>query len=349
AGSVTGYHLSPSGNLVLIDVFVRAPYSRYVTDTTRFWNASGIDATIGTNGVDIRTESLTSILVGGIAFDNFDIFGKGHPVEEGHHFNLFRDIKEAHRVNYQKALYFWVYFDESIRGLKEGAPVEFRGVKIGEVVNYFLMGDARTGDFKIPILIKIEPERFNLKGLEGNATTVNMDEKIFRLLVQKGFRAQLENASLITGDLLINLDFFPDAKPVKLGKKDGLYILPSVPATIESLKSNLQSILDRIAGIPFESLGKRFDHILDTLDNDTIPALNRSIHTLDDELVPAFRKLITHTDATMNELRKNYIDANAQIRKRMMRLIDEIQQTTRSIRNLSDYLQRHPESLIRGK
>ena len=348
AGMVTSTRLSSNGKKVLIDIFVRKPYNQLITDTTRFWDSSGIDASIGPDGVEIRTASLTSILSGGVSFDNFEAFGEGKKAEPKHHFVLFKNIKEAKKITYSRELYFWVYFKDSIRGLKEGAPVEFRGVKIGEVVNFFLIGDAKTAQFKIPILIKIEPERFTIRGRDENKSQ-EVDEKVFANLVAKGFRAQLQSSSLITGDLLIDLNFYPDAKPVKIHKENGLYVIPSVPATLETLKSNLQSILNRVAAIPFEEIGKKIDTILNNLKNQTLPGLNQSVDQVNAKLLPSFDRLIESTNKTVEEMRKNYIDTNADIHRKMLMLLDEITRTSRSVRNLTDYLERHPESIIRGK
>jgi len=348
AGTVTAYRLTPDGRRVLIEIFVQKPFSQLVTSTTRFWNASGIDINIGTDGVEIRTESLTSILSGGVAFDNFDVFGAGEPVREKHHFVLFETLKQAKKITYKRELFFWVYFNESIRGLKVGAPVEFRGVKVGEVVNFYLEGNAETGEFKIPILFKLEPERFSVTGTRKTEND-GVDEEIFRKLVAKGFRAQLQSGNIITGELLINLDFYPDAKPAKLVKENGLYVFPSVPATIESLKNNVQSILESLAGVPFQEIGEETRKILEQVNRDTIPGINLSIHDVNRELLPSFRKLIDTSNATLEEIRRNYLDTNAEIHRKIIRLLDEITRTSRSVKNLTDYLERHPESIIRGK
>jgi len=348
AGSVVGYKLSPDGRRVLIEIFIFNPYTNFITDTTRFWNASGIDASISASGVDIRTESLTALLSGGIAFDNFEVFGEGKKVEEKHHFILFKSIKEAKKVIYKRELYFWVYFQESIRGLKVGSPVEFRGVKIGEVVNFYLTGDANTADFRIPILFKIEPARFTVTGADKNESA-GVDEEIFKKLIEKGFRAQLQSGNLLTGELLINLDFYPDAEKVELKKENGLFVFPSVPATIESLKNNVQSILENLAAVPFKEIGEETQKILKQVNQDTIPGINLSIDDVNKKLLPSFKRLIDTSDKTLQEIRRNYIDTNAEIHRKMLKLLDEITKTSRSVRNLTDYLERHPESIIRGK
>ncbi len=339
AGSVASYELDADGKYVTIEVFVKAPFDKLIDSKTRFFNASGIDVNVGANGFELQTESLISVMMGGLAFENFPEFGKGTPVSKGHLFRLYANKQEAKKREYKRALYFWVYFDESIRGLSVGAPVEFHGLEIGEVVNYSLVGNADTAEFKIPILIKIEPERFTI--LEQKSTDDVVDLSVFKKLLDKGFRAQLQTGNLITGELFIDLSFHTDAPKAELRKEYNYYVIPSVPATMASLKSDLQTILKRIAAIPFEEIGKELNATLKDARGETLPKLNQSLD--------GFSKLIKDTNTLMNEARKNYVDSNAQLNKKIQKLLDEATRATRSIKNLTDYLERHPESLLKGK
>ncbi len=340
AGSVASYRLDFKRKKVMIKVFIKEPFDTLINDKTRFYNASGIDAHISPEGVDIRTESLVSLLMGGLAFENFPIHGLGRPVEEGHLFDLYASRKEAKKPEYRRELYFWVYFDGSIRGLNTGSSVEFRGLKIGEVVNFNLIGNTDTGEFKIPILIKIEPERFTITGARKGVGD-QIDEKVFLTLLHKGLRAELKTGNLLTGERYIDLEFHPDAPAVSPHKEFGYFVIPTVPGTIESLKSSVQNIVHRIEGIPFEDIGVQLEGVLQTLNGKTIPQAEASIKAL--------QRMLDESTATMRAVRKNYIDNNAEINKKALRLIDEMTRTTKSIKQLSDYLERHPESLLRGK
>jgi len=347
AGSVDSYKLGKDGKSVNIKVFIRSPFDKLVLDTTRFWNASGITADIGADGIEIRTESLTSILVGGLAFDNFPKLGVGPRAKEGNTFALFDSIKQSKKIHYKRELYFWVYFEHSIRGLKVGAPVEFHGVPIGEVVNYSLVGDAKTAEFKIPILIKIEPERFIVVGKEQNSSK-GVDVEILSKLFEKGFRAQLQSGNLLTGELFVDLDFHKSVPDYSPRRENGYYVLPTVPATIESLKSDVQTVLNRIASIPFEEIGKEVDLMLKDIRKGTIPTFNATLKSTDLVMKNASETL-DNVDTTILSAKKNYLDTNAQFNKKLIKLLDELSRTSRSVKNLTDYLERHPESLIRGK
>ncbi len=341
AGSVASYKLDPDGRKITIEVFIKSPFDKLVDTNTRFYNASGIDVSMSANGIDIRTEALVSILMGGLAFENFPVYGRGGPVTKGYTFSLFNDRKEAQQLIYKKAIYFWVYFDDSIRGLSVGAPVEFRGLKIGEVVSYYLIGNADTAEFKIPILVKIEPERFTIIGdrQDMNGTGVNLP--VFEKLVKNGFRAQLQTGNLLTGELYIDLNLFPDAEPVAIKKEHGFYVIPSVPATLSSLKSSVKDVLKRIAGIPFEEIGNNLNGLLKELRSGTLPKIDTTIESVN--------ILVRDTDKMMNTARTNYIDQNGEINRKINRLLDEFIRTSKSVKNLTDYLERHPESLIKGK
>jgi paraquat-inducible protein B len=341
AGSVASYKLDPDGQFVTLKVFVKSPFDKLVNTKTRFFNTSGIRFSMNADGIDVQTESLVSLMMGGLAFDNFPVHGKGGPVPKDFVFSLYDSKKDAQKVRYKRELYFWVYFNESIRGLSIGAPVEFRGMKIGEVVNFSLIGDAETAEFKIPILVKIEPERFTILGIDRSKQSNEVNVPIFEKLIEKGFRAQLQSGNLITGELLIDLDMHPDAPKVEPRKEHGYYIIPSIPATLASLKNNLQAILDRIAKIPFEAIGEELNGSLKTFRTQTLPTINSTVKSVD--------QLVKDTDRMMNEARKNYIDSNAEINRKILKLLNEATRTTKSIKNLTDYLERHPESLIKGK
>lgn len=341
AGRVISYKLSADGRNVDIEIFIKAPFNKLISGNTRFWNASGITANIGADGVELHTESLTAILTGGLAFDNFVTQGKGSKVEKGHYFTLYPTRKEAKKPHYNRELYFWIYSESNIRGLSVDAPVEFRGVKIGEVVSFSLIGNADAAKFEIPILVKIEPERFMILPHKNKNNKKGVNEAVLKKLIEKGFRAQLKSGNLITGELYIDLDMYKDVPPATLVKRDGLFVLPTVPGTIETLKSDIQTLLDRLAAVPFEEIGKELQMTIKDVRTGTIPKLDATIQSTDN--------MMKNAGSSLQALQQNYLDSNAQVNKKVIRLLDEMTKTSRSIKNLSNYLERHPDSLLKGK
>ena len=365
AGSVLSYKLEPDGKSVSIEIFIKKEFEKLVTDKTRFWNASGINATFGANGVDIQTESLTSILIGGLAFDALDKTASNTEVENNHQFKLYASYKDAQSLQYSRELYFWVYFDHTIRGLSVGAPIEFRGVKVGEVVDFSLIEHADNSEFTIPIFIKIEPERFQIIGSDVK-TENDLNTDTLERLVNNGLRAQLQSGNILTGELFIDLNLHKDVPSVKLKKENGYYVLPSIPATMESLKSDVKSLLSNLSAIPFKDIGtelhstiaeirKELNLTLKDLRLKTLPNVNNTILSTksliknSNTFVKSTNTLMQDTSKLVKSTKKHYIDANGQINKKLIKLLNELTKTSRSVKSLTDYLERHPESIIQGK
>jgi len=126
-----------------------------------------------------------------------------------------------------------------------------------------------------------------------------------------------------------------------LKMENGFYVIPTVPATIETLKSDIQTVLDKIAAIPFESIGNEMNGMMSDVRTKTIPGVNSAMDNLN--------RLLKDTNKMMNAANRNYFDANAEVNKKLIKLLDELTRTSRSIKHLTDYLERHPESLIKGK
>ena len=158
-GRVVSSQLDPSDDFVTTRIFVKAPFDQRVHDGTRFWNASGIDASLSASGVKINTESLISILIGGIAFDTPE--HETHVMAaENSVFPLYESRAASEARHYSKSVAYLLYFDDSVRGLTVGAPVEFRGIQVGQVTDVTLEFDPTLERFRIPVTIEIQPERF---------------------------------------------------------------------------------------------------------------------------------------------------------------------------------------------
>jgi len=163
-GQVVDYALAPAGSEVDIKIFVHAPHHQLVRTTTRFWNASGVDVSVGAEGVRVRTESVVSLLLGGIAFETPDTLESGVAAEDGDEFPLYESYESTREKKYALRESFLMYFDGSVRGLSVGAPIEFRGIKVGEVRDINLEYDPDELVFRIPVLAEFQLERFTVIG-----------------------------------------------------------------------------------------------------------------------------------------------------------------------------------------
>jgi paraquat-inducible protein B len=368
-GEVLGWDISDMAESATIHVFVRAPFDKYVHDETRFWDASGLSVKLGGNGVEVQLESLRALLLGGIAFDTLSV-PQGPLSVAGHVFPLFANREAAQSASYNRRVEMVSYFPGSVRGLAVGADVTLHGLKVGEVTDVRLVYDAAKDAILAPVHFQVEPERFLGIGREVYKNTAAAVDT----LVGRGLRATLQSANLITGQMLVALDFVPDAPPATVTTEDGAFVLPtSDSGSFSSLTTSATELLRKVNTIPFDTLGRNLDHTAAGLDNlvngpqlkqalvslnTTLTQVQQTVQNLDNGLAPAMKKLpdmaaslqktLTDANRLVLSLQSGYGD-NTQFNRDLDRLLIQLSDATRSIRSLADLLARHPEALIKGR
>lgn len=359
-GQVAGFSLDSDGEAVSIDVFIFAPHDRLVSTSTRFWNASGIDFSLGAAGAKVDTESLMSVLIGGVAFDTPDtIDAPGERPSADYVFPLYASRDNAHEKIYLHKERYLLFFEGSVRGLSVGAPVMLRGITIGKVLDIQLQLSVEELQFHIPVLIEVEPERVAVRGDRAALDETGM----IRQLVAKGLRAQLKSGSLITGQLYVELDLYPDAAPEFLAKEGDYEVLPTIPGSLEALTNKLTAILDRLEAFPLDRIGKDLtDTLAGASEIMSSAALKQGIVELERSLAeirgvaaqlntgvaPELAETLRQTTATLRGVRR-MIEEGSPISVELRRSLNEVSGAARSLRDLTDYLERHPEALLRGK
>ena len=359
-GQVAGFALDEDGEAVGIDVFVFAPHDRLVSTSTRFWNASGIDFSLTAAGVKVDTESLMSVLIGGVAFDTPDtIDAPGQPPSADHVFPLYASRDNAHEKTYLHKERYLLFFEGSVRGLTVGAPVMLRGIAIGKVLDIQLQLSVEDLQFHIPVLIEVEPERIAVRGDRGALEETGM----IRQLVAKGLRAQLKTGSLITGQLYVELDFYPDALYAVLAREGDYEVLPTISGSLEALTNKVTAILDRLDAFPFDRIGKDLtDTLAGASEIVNSAALKQGIVELEKSLAeiralaeqlntgiaPELAETLRQTTATLQGVRR-MIEEGSPMSVELRRSLNEVSGAARSLKVLTDYLERHPEALLRGK
>src|SRR4051794_7911963 len=163
-GQVLGRTLDKNRRSFTFEVFVDAPHDRLVRDTSRFWNASGIDVSVGAGGVEVATESLQAILAGGVAFDTPGIEAPGEEAADGRAFRLFESRRKVDEPVITERVPFLARFAGSVRGLHAGSPVEFAGIPVGQVTGVRLEYDPAQKSLGVPVTLDIEPQRVAVKG-----------------------------------------------------------------------------------------------------------------------------------------------------------------------------------------
>jgi paraquat-inducible protein B len=362
-GQVVSYELAPDGRTIDIRVFVSAPYDKFVTPDTRFWRASGIDVVVDANGLDIRTESLVSLLVGGLAFDAPPYTTETKSAPPDTVFTLHRDRGSAMKLPDTITRHYVLHFDESLRGLAVGAPVTLLGLQAGEVTSVGLSFDGKRGVMRPRVTVAFYPERLVARiGAkdEAAAQLLDQDEKrrhafLQRLVEERGLRAQLRSGNLLTGQLYVAFEYFPRAAKAAIRWNADLPELPVVPSTFADLEARVTGILEKVDRMPLEAIGDALKKDLDEL-GATLADARKLVRTADTELVPslkadldALQRVIVKVERTIENADASLLGPDAPTQQALRDALAEFARAARSVRVLVDYLERHPESLIRGK
>src|SRR4051794_41408818 len=343
-GQVLRYALDENRRTFTFEVFVDAPHDRLVRDTSRFWNASGIDVSVGAGGVEVSTESLQTILAGGVAFDPPGIEAPGEEAAPAHASRLYESRRKVDEPVYTEKVPYLVRFEGSVGGLHAGSEERFDGIPVGTVTGIRLEYDAATHALDIPVTLDIEPQRITIRGGTGGPWVPYVT---MRTLVAQGLRAQLETGNLLTGELVVALGLHPEAPPAELRTDTGSYPeIPSVPADLESIKRSVNEVLDKLAALPVDQLLASLDRTVQGVNGLTtqMPPLADSLRRTAD----AATTTLTTATGTLRSV-DAMTGSNSQLRLGVQNLTAELTSTARSFRGLADYLERHPESLLRGR
>ena len=357
-GQVIGYDLDEEGQSLRVKIFINAPHDKLVRKNTRFWNASGFDFKLDASGLTLNTQSMVSIMMGGIAFDTPTSLESGGPADVNQIFRLYETRDRIFQRTYTEKKHYILHFDGSIRGLTVGAPVEFRGIRIGQVADIKPAWDFETLSPKITVLIETEPQRWENLGEERVDSKKEID-----VLVAKGLRAQLKTGSLLTGQLFVDLDFHPDA-PEAQAKFEGQFTeLPTIPAPLQLITTRVSSLLSKIETVPIEKIGKDLEDTLENVKNITasaelmqaVRALNQTlqetralVQNLNTNVAPAITATLDQAEQTLGSV-AGTLGKDAPLQYEMRQALKELSEAARSLRVLLEYLERHPDALIFGK
>jgi len=360
-GQVIGTELDRDGKGVTIKAFVRAPFDQYVKTNSIFWHASGIDLTLNASGVKINTESMVSILLGGISFQTPQDRLEAPPARPNSVFTLFPTRDEALKHGETVETYRLI-FKESVRGLSVGAPVDLRGVIVGEVTKIDVTLDSRNSELSIPVEIQFYPERLRAQYLNKSQQVKPPDSRaLLDALVANGFRAQIKSGNLLTGQLFVALDFFPKAPPAKIDWSTSPPSFPIVPGSMEQLQKKLMQIVQKIEKMPLEELAGDARKTIQSLDA-TLKSAEKLLKNVDGAVIPEARTALLEARQSLEDVRKTLGEArktlgganqvlagDAPLQLDLRETLREVSRAAQSLRVLGDYLEQHPESLVRGK
>ena len=369
-GEVTGYELEGIDKPLRLHIFVRDPYASYVYAGSRFWNASGVSLRTTTSGFKLQLESLDAVLGGGVVFDTPATARIGSPARAQTLFPLYDDADSVESAIYTHKAPYLVYFLGSVAGLQVGAPVQLRGITVGQVTDVHMELNPKDLTLHVPVTIELETERIQMA---GGSSTSDQSGVILEALVKHGLRAQLQSASLLTGQLMVSLDFFPNAPPAEINRKGKYPELPSVPSDMQGLMRSVNALLAKLADLP---LDKVMAHADETLQGASKllngPELNQAVKSLNDALLsvksltrnlnvdlgpllPALKGAAAAGQTALDQATLTLasadktLGANSQFKRDLDNLMSQLKDAARSIRVLTDYLEQHPEALLQGK
>jgi paraquat-inducible protein B len=342
-GRVIDESLLPDGG-TQVTVFVEAPYDGFVKPATRFWNASGIDVKLGADGLKVQTESLAALIAGGIAFDDGPTEAVPAAAGSSGNFTLYKNEAGAMAPPDGEPHYVRMRFAQSLRGLDVGAPVEFVGVNIGSVIAVDLGYERRDRSFPVVVTAKVYPRRmgdaYETLAAQGKTESDATLATFVGSLVSRGLRAQPRSASLLTGKLYIALDFLPASARVAFDASTQPLELPTVNGTFQELEANVGRLIKKVNDLPLEKIAADLDADLKDL-HETLTGLHAQVLPNAVDTLSALHRTLDSAERTL--------DVESPLQRGLAETLLEARGTLQSLRELADYLDRHPDALLRGR
>jgi paraquat-inducible protein B len=349
-GEVEDYVLRPNNKGVTVTAFVRSPYEELVHPQTRFWNAGGVDLTLGSQGLRIRANSWEQLLSGGIAFATpTEVLQKpSSPV--GAVFGLYDNRRAADRAPQGPTLEYVADFLGNQRGLDTGTVVELQGVEVGEVTESHLAYDDHKHTLVTRTTFYVDPERVEILNMPKAADASQHDavQKWIETLVVDGMRAEVSSASLLTGTKLVGLEMVANAPKAHLEHEGDTVMIPTSSAG--DFTAVLQDLQNVLKNIDRATSGPQIGHALQSLD-DTLTRLDKVTQDIEPDIKSLIKSLRDTADAAQSTLNtiQGLAGKTAPTGTDLPRMMRELTEAARSVRGLADYLDRHPEALLRGR
>ncbi len=354
-GRIEGRTLETDGKKVSYRAFVRKEYSQLVTENTRFWNTSGIDISAGSEGFKVRTPSFQAMLSGGVSFGVTDGEEPGQVVPDDKAFTLYPDQDAALKATFHPNMRVLLLFDQSVRGLAEKATVEFRGITIGRVAEISFDLVPTGGDSRIPVLIEVDTLKMRP---ETAGKLIDPDSDFVKVAVSHGLRAALKTGSLLTGSMYVDLDYYPEALPAEVGKAGDFTTLPTVSSGFAQLEAKLTAILDKIQALPIDKTMADFAAAAQEAKT-TIIESRKTLREIEDTAAaarkvidgPGFRGLPGDLHKTLDKLQTlaASVGPDGAIQGDLLRTLDELRASLRSIKSATSTIDDKPNSLLFGR
>ncbi len=352
AGQVVAYTLDAGGNGVTLKVFVNAPFDAFITAGTRFWQASGIDMSLSSDGIKLRTESLTSILQGGVTFRALP-GSAPTPVAGDTAFTLYSDEDRAMRPIETEIRTFVMYFRGSLRGLSTGAPVELHGIGVGEVRSVDVEYDRDAGSLRFPVVVELYPQRIRGRRAGGTRLTAAAEgpetasRTLIDSLVAHGLRAELKSGNLLTGQKYVDLDVHTDAPRETIWWKEQPAVFPTTSNGLDEIQDSIAGIARKLNQVPFDQISYRLISTMTTLEQ-TMKSAGQLMQHVNGTLAPQIQATLVEAQGALKNA-KDLLAQDAPLQSDLGATLLQLSRAAKAVTDLVEYIERHPESLLRGK
>lgn len=337
-GQIDLIELSDDFSNVKIKAFIEAPYDELVNTNTNFWNVSGVSAELSANGISLHLQSIESLVSGGIAFDSPTVRDDVALDVSDMTFRLYDNKQTVGQLTFTDTKFFILNFDQSIRGLNVGAPVDYRGIEIGRVVSIDIYYDKEKDEVRIPVLVEIEPGRAGLTDPDS-ISSVDDDLNHFRKAIERGFRAKLETGNLLTGQRFISVDFFENPDIAQARFFNGYPEIPTISTDLGEITENIGRVLEKVNKLEIEK-------VLENV-NLAVTDLRKLLDDTDSKIVA----VLNGVDRTLEQSRElmQSLDEDSMTRYELNTLLQEMREAARSVRTLVETIEENPSSVIFGK
>jgi paraquat-inducible protein B len=345
-GEIVGYKLQSGDPSVSIQIFINDPYTDLVHPDTKFWDASGVEVSVGAQGLKIATRSLHTIFLGGIMFEQFGGTPSASLAAAGESFPVFSDKRQAEDAAYRVRVRYLLHPGGSISGLDPGDSVTMFGETIGRVDDAHLEMDVSKETVVSVVTIAIEPERLKFVGFDAQSggDLASRTTNFFDHLAQKGLRAQLISSNLLTGDKQVNFDYVEDAPQAKITLGGSLPEFPMAPS--DDLNDLIRTAKKTLGSANTFITSPELKHAIQELDRSlaNIDGITRETNAQIGPLLTQLRSFAQSADDTVKAAGSSGASGG-----NLPATLRELREAARSVRVLADYLESHPESLLRGK
>jgi paraquat-inducible protein B len=368
-GEVLSYDPPTLDGMVTLRAFIRSPYEGYLRQGSRFWNTSGVSVAFGPGGLKVEVASLRAALAGGIAFDTPPELREEPKAADDATYDLHENMEAAISATSADRLEFLTYLDGSVSGLTEGSPVEMRGIRIGNVLKVELAYDRQTNRFVVPVRFAIEPRNISFPNGRPQEEVLAAATR----MVREGIRVQLRSGNLLTGQKVISLDQVPNAGPASVRVENGTIVLPSAGGDTDNIMAAVSAVASKLERFPLDEVGRNLSNALASIGNltggpETGEALSSLVGALgqvqdlvrkaDGGITPLLRRLpeiannleqtVRRANTAVGSIERGY-GSDSSVNRNLDRTLQQVTDAARSIRLLADFLDRHPEALIRGR